>query len=158
MPFYMDRGTTRIALLRWVGSITAPTTTEISNGLHITPMLTPEGIALQTTTTTMDRSKWKDTRNADVPARFSQSGTITGYRDDTNSADLLWRECSVFGATKYLVIRRGIASTTAFAAGQAVEVYKVRIGMRYHGPTGTKAAGLFVPYWVQDHEDEAVVI
>jgi hypothetical protein len=114
----------------WVTTIAsqnAPTTTELNAGIALQATLTADGLnGLQPTTEKVDTSALNSTFNTSVNGRTSfdnvslrlkkQSGTDTIFTTLTRDT------------AGFLVIRRSIAETTAWASAQGVEVYPAVCG------------------------------
>ena len=122
-----DRGFTRVTLLNSLTSLSAPTVAEINAGFNLTPNLAALDGAV--TESTADRTPWKGNQDVQVPIRFSRTFVVRGYRETAGVPDMAYT-LMAYRSSKVLVVRRGIAYATAFAAGQPVETYRIRIGKR----------------------------
>jgi hypothetical protein len=122
-------GNTRVAYVAAISNNAAPTTTELNAGILLNSVMTSDGLqgfepetsdvdntALDSTfdTVTIGRDKYSNT----MLRLKKQSGTDTAYSTLTRNT------------TGYIVVRRDIAATTAWASSQAVEVYPIICGQR----------------------------
>lgn len=131
MPRLVDQGVTRLTWVPGVDgidTITAPTLAELATGRDLTCiMVSTYKVQFDGSDTTSERAVC-ETANVDAPTMENYSGTFELFRqwDDVTeaweTADLLqWLAYKDIG---YFVRRTGFAKDVAYAAGQAVEVYK----------------------------------
>jgi hypothetical protein len=131
VPDIVSDGKTRVSWVPTIASIAAPTTTELNAGMQLQSTLTAAGLSgLQPETAKVDTSSLASTFTTSVNGRTSfgdielefkkQSGTDTIY-------DTLTRDTA-----GYLVVRTGIAESTAWAASQKVRVYPMQCGEVSH--------------------------
>lgn len=129
MPDIFIDGMIRVGYAATIANIQAPTTTELNAGLLLTSLITADGlIGFTAETAKVDNSSLADTFDTVGVGRVSygdtrlrlkkQSGTDTVYTTLTRLT------------TGYIVIRRGVATGTAWTSGQAVEVYPIVCGER----------------------------
>ena len=122
-------GNTRVS---WVGAIaveTAPTVAELNAGILLSSVITPEGlIGFEASTADVDTSALDSTYDTVDIGRDSFSGTMLRLKKQT-TGDTAFTTL-VRAAVGFVVIRRDIASTTAYAAVQACEVYPAKCGRR----------------------------
>jgi hypothetical protein len=120
-------GNTRVAWVPSIANINAPTTTELNAGMLLQSTLTADGLAgfqpetADTPTTSLD-STFNTVRNG----RTSFSGTLLRIKKQ-DGTDTIYNTL-VRDATGYLVIRRSVTSTTAWASAQKVQVYPAVCG------------------------------
>lgn len=114
----------------WVTSIAsqnAPTTTELNAGIDLTSTATADGLmGLQPDTADVDTSSLASTFNSVTNGRASFSNTKLRLKKQSGTDTIfttLTRDTAGF-----LVVRRSIAQSTAWASSQAVEVYPVICG------------------------------
>jgi hypothetical protein len=130
-------GQLRVTFCTAIANQGAPTVAELNAGVDITATLGRDGLNSPTGGQSMDVS--------DVSSRFSKKAagtyggddiTLKGYRDSSNSADLLWTTFPPVsgslpgGTTGFLVARRFGGSTTAWTTGDKVETYPVEVTSR----------------------------
>lgn len=122
-------GMTRVA---WAGSIsnqTNPTAAEMNAGILLQYVITPDGLmGFEASTAEVDNSALASTFDTKTIGRDSYSGTGLRLKKQSDT-DTAFNTLSR-GTAGFLVIRRGIPETTAWTAGQAVEVYPVICGQR----------------------------
>lgn len=122
-------GMTRVAWAPAIASINAPVTMELDAGILLQSVITADGLmGFEATTAEVDTTSLASTFDTKTIGRDSFSGTGLRMKkqDGTDTAyDTLSR-----GASGYIVIRRDVAESTAWASGQAVEVYPVTCGQR----------------------------
>lgn len=117
-------GNTKVA---WVGSIAnihAPTAAELVAGFDWTTRITPDGLKTDAATASVDTSSLASTFGTSQVGRRSFTVELTIKRGSTTPEDQP-KTTLIYGAAGYLVVRRGVAYTTAFTSGDKVEVYPV---------------------------------
>ena len=105
----------------------APTVAEITAGVILHSSITPDGLDIGTTETMVDVGALDSIQDAEVPGRRKDDATLTfKYPGDAAAP---W---TTFAGRPdgFLVLRWGIAATTAIAAAQKVDVRPVRAGVR----------------------------
>lgn len=127
MPDLSFDGMMRVAFVPVIANIAAPTAVELNAGTDLTPRLTPDGLAISTETATIDATKMNSTSNSVRAGRRSFTVSVT-YTRGTAAPELAIETALVYRAVGYLVVRRDIVYTTAWAAAQKVEVYPIEIG------------------------------
>lgn len=152
---YFDRANTRVAILNSVAILGVPSVAELNAGYDISSRLTADGLRPNGNTVTEKRTPWKGGLEVEVPVRRSMSFLLQAYRNTTATTDMLWT-ISRWRSNGVLVVRRGVAVTTAWTAGQAVESYRFTFGLRNHLGSGS-ATTFIVPLLVYEMEDQAVV-
>lgn len=120
-------GKTRVSWVPAVSNINAPTTAELNAGMLLHSTLTADGLAgLRPETADVDTSALDSTFNTNVNGRTSFSGTTLRLKKQTGTDtifDTLTRDTAGF-----LVVRRSIAASTAWASTQKCEVYPALCG------------------------------
>jgi hypothetical protein len=109
-----------------IADIDAPTVAELNAGTDLQQYITPDGLAFPATTGKIDNSNLGSTFTTQTNGRRSFDPMIKFHRTSP-TADVV-RTIMVYGATGFIVIRRGVLKGTAYAAGQEVQVYPVEIG------------------------------
>lgn len=122
-------GMTRYAYVSAIANQNFPTTTELNAGILLTAVMTPDGfVGFEPSTADVDNSSAASTFDTKTIGRDSFSGTKLILKKqsgtDTTYATL------TRGTTGFIVTRRDIDTNTAWASGQAVEVYPVIFGQR----------------------------
>lgn len=120
-------GNTRVYFVPTIANIAAPTVAELNAGTRLDTLMTPDGmVGLEADTGDIDNSKLSSTFNTVTPGRVSFSGTLVRLIKQTGT-DTVYNML-VYGFSGYLVIRRDILASTAWAASQAAEVYPITCG------------------------------
>lgn len=120
-------GRTRVYWVSAIANIAAPTTAELNAGTALTSFMTADGLnGFQPDTAAVDTSALDSTFNTKAPGRANYDNTFLRLKkqDGTDSVYNLL----VYGTAGYVVIRRDVTSTTAWAASQKVEVYPAQCG------------------------------
>ncbi len=127
MPDITSDGKTRVAWVPTIANIQAPTTTELNAGMLLQSTLTADGlVGFAPETADVDTSALDSTFNTTVNGRTSFSGTMFRLKKQSGTDTIfttLTRDTAGF-----VVIRRSIAASTAWASTQAVEVYPALCG------------------------------
>jgi hypothetical protein len=127
MSDLISDGNTKVAFATSIASITAPTVAELTAATDWTTRLTPDGLKTDPATADVDTSSLASTFTTNQPGRRSYTVELTFKRGSTTTEDNPFTTLT-YGATGYLVVRRGVAYTTAFATGDKVEVYPFAAG------------------------------
>jgi hypothetical protein len=123
-------GQVRVAFVPAISNIAAPTTTELNAGTLLQSTLTADGlVGFEATTAEVDTTSLASTFSTKNIGRDEYSGTLLRLKKQTVGSDPV-RTLLARGTTGYVVIRRGIAETTAWASSQQVEVYPIICGRR----------------------------
>jgi hypothetical protein len=124
-------GMTRVAWVPTIANIAAPTTAELNAGTLLQTTITADGLnGLQPDTATVDTSSLASTFNTVTVGRASFSNTRLRIKKQT-ATDTIFNTLTR-GTEGYLVVRRSVAETTAWASTQAVQVYPVVCGEVAH--------------------------
>ncbi|WP_329013236.1 hypothetical protein OG271_04035 [Micromonospora rifamycinica] len=127
MPDITSDGKTRVAWVPSIANINAPTTTELNAGMLLQSTMTADGLAgFRPETADVDTSSLDSTFNTAVNGRTSFSGTMLRLKRQSGTDTIF--DTLVRDAAGYIVIRRSVASTTAWASAQKVEVYPALCG------------------------------
>jgi hypothetical protein len=122
-------GNTRVAWVPAIASQAAPTTTELNAGILLQSTITADGLmGFEPETAPVDSSSLASTFNTQNLGRDSFDNTGLRLKKQTGT-DTVYTTLTR-GTAGYLVIRRGIAETTAWASAQAIEVYPVICAQR----------------------------
>lgn len=133
MARYANDGMIRIQVVATISNIAAPTTAELNAGTNVTNFVTKDGLTVPANQNMVDNASLAETFDSQVVGSFGGPVTLTGIRD--NTADTFW-DLVVYGTNTHLVVRRGIATATAYAAAQKVEVYPIQ----WHEPVPVQTA------------------
>src|SRR5690606_14210283 len=112
MARYANDGMIKATWAPTVADIAAPTVTELTTGVDLECHLTKDGLGITTTENTVDDGALCEAFDAQLPGSYSVAMAMTLKRDNDDLVDP-W---SFFarGDEGYLVIRRGVASATAW--------------------------------------------
>lgn len=135
MAKYANDGMLRVQLVTAVANIQAPSAaTELNVGTHVTGYVTKDGLTVPADQNNVDVATLAEVYNAQVPGSYGGAVEITGMRD--NAADTLW-DLITYNLQRYIAVRRGVPTATAFAAGQKVEIYPAT----FHHPVPDQTGG-----------------
>lgn len=120
-------GMTRVAYVPAISNNASPTTTELNAGILLQSYITADGLeGFEATTADVDTTSLASTFDTLTIGRDSFSGTLLRLKKQTGT-DTVY-DTLVRAVTGYIVIRRDIAETTAWASSQKVEVYPIICG------------------------------
>lgn len=123
-------GNTRVSFVGSIANIASPTTSELNAGTVLQSYITADGLmGFEATTAEVDTTSLASTFNTKSIGRDDFSGTGLRLKKQTYGSDTVFTLLAR-ATSGYIVIRRGIAETTAWASSQAVEVYPVTCGQR----------------------------
>lgn len=142
MSDVINDGKTRVAWVTTIANIAAPTAAELNAGLDFTTRITPDGLSIPAETADVDNSSLASTFTTNRAGRRSFSPEVTFKRGDTAGDDLPWTTLT-YQTLGYLVVRRVLPYTTAWAAAQKVEVYPVECGERNSIPPAPNEVAKF---------------
>lgn len=128
MPRYVHDGKTRVYWVPTIANKAAPTVAELNAGTSLAAFLRKDGLDIPFTQNFSDNADLEDTFDAQSVGTFGANISLTIFRDDTT--DTAW-DLFVYGTAGYIVVRRGAAYSTAWAAAQKCEVYPAQM----HEPT-----------------------
>ncbi|AXH89401.1 hypothetical protein [Micromonospora aurantiaca] len=127
MPDITADGKTRVAWVPSIANINAPTTTELNAGMLLHSTLTADGlVGLRPETADVDTSSLDSTFSTTVNGRTSFSGTMLRLKKQSGTDTIF--DTLVRDAVGFLVVRRSVAASTAWASAQKVEVYPALCG------------------------------
>lgn len=127
MPDITSDGKTRVYWVTTIANINAPTTTELNAGIALQSTQTADGLAgFRPDTADVDTSALDSTFNTTVNGRTSFSGTLLRLKKQSGTDTIF--TTLIRDTAGYVVVRRSIASTTAWASAQAIEVYPALCG------------------------------
>ncbi|CBG73140.1 hypothetical protein SCAB_61191 [Streptomyces scabiei 87.22] len=142
MSDVINDGKTRVYWVTTIANIAAPTVAELNAGLNFTERITPDGLNIPAETADVDNSSLASTFTTNRAGRRSFSPEVTFKRGDNPTDDLPWTTLP-YQTTGYLVVRRILAYTTAWAAAQKCEVYPVECGERNSIPPAPNEVAKF---------------
>ena len=110
-----------------VADIAAPTTTEITAGEVLHDFLTMDGFTIDFSMADIDTTALSSTFNSMLPGRLELT-TETTFKDQGRTV-APWTTFAD-NVEGFLIVRRNVPATDAFADGDAVECYPVQAGTR----------------------------
>jgi hypothetical protein len=123
-------GQVRVAFVPAIANIAAPTVAELNAGTLLHQTMTGDGlIGFEATTAEVDTTSLASTFSTKTIGSDEYSGTMLRLKKQTVGADTI-RSTLTRGTAGNIVVRRGIAETTAWASSQQVEVYPIICGRR----------------------------
>ena len=135
-------GKIRVAWATSISNINAPTVAELEAGQDFTTRITPDGLSIPMETADVDNSNIASTFTTNLAGRQSSTPEVTFKRGDNSTDDAPYSTLT-YQAMGYLVVRRILPYTTAWAAGQEVEVYPVQCGQRNSIPPAPNEVSKF---------------
>lgn len=122
MSDFVWDGKTRVWWLTSCSSTSAPTVAEINAGVDLTQKVTKGGIkGFGVTNNTVPADNISTTFAGKRPGTWSTDPTLEVLDDD--GTDTVWNALGTRDTAGFLVIRKGVAYTTAVAAAQKVSVH-----------------------------------
>lgn len=151
-------GKTRVAWATSISNISAPTVAELEAASDWTTRITPDGLNITPETADVDNSHLASTFTTNRAGRRSFTAEVTFKRGD-NAGDDEPFETLKYQTTGYLIVRRVLPYTTAWAAGQEVEVYPVECGEPQQTPPAPNEVAKFMsPMKITDDPDTDAVV
>ena len=121
---YMFDAFTKVYLVPTIADIAAPTVAELAAGTDISCWLTPDGLDTGVSESAIDVATLCSTVDGETPGTSKYAPSLKLFRGTTDTAWI----AVVHNTAVHLVVRRGVATDTAWAAAQKVEVYKGKYG------------------------------
>lgn len=119
-------GMTRVSWVPTIANIAAPTVAELNAGTTLQSTLIPAGMeGWENTTAEVDNTSLASVFDTKLPGRQSFSGTGLVFKKQTPT-DTIFNLMTTPNTDGYIVVRDGMAESTAWATSQNVEVYPVR--------------------------------
>lgn len=138
MPDLGFDGMIKASWVTTIANIAAPTVAELNAGVSLEGVLVPDGLTISVKTGEVDNSKMNSIANTVIVGRGTWDVTVKYIRGDAaNTAAVAVETAFAPKANGYLVVRRDIVATTAWAVAQKVEVYPGQIA--YANPDAPKA-------------------
>jgi len=130
MPDSFADARTRVGWASAVAVLGLPTAAELTAGILLNSIITPDGlVGFEATTADVDTGALDSEYDTVGVGRDSFSGTMLRLKKQT-TGDVTYTTLGAKGVFGFLVIRRDLAVTTAWLAGQLVEVYPAVTGRR----------------------------
>lgn len=144
-------GKTKVSFVTTLASESAPSAATLTAGTSLEHFITADGlIGFEPDTADVDNSALDSTFDTKVAGRASFSNTALRLKKVTNGADTVY-DLFVRDLSGYIVIRRGIVATTAWASTQRAEVYPVITGETKNLPPESNTVQKYeVPFKISD--------
>jgi hypothetical protein len=121
-------GQTRVSFVASIANILAPTAAELTAGILLMAVMTPDGlIGFEPTTADVDNSALNSTFDTKTIGRDSFSGTMLRFKKQL-TGDTAYSTIRR-GVTGFIAVRRDLDNATAWLAAQNAEVYPVIFGL-----------------------------
>lgn len=118
-------GTTRASYVASIASIAAPTVAELNAGTALESIITPDGLDITPSTAAVDLGALNSTVDTEGAGRRKFDVKMTIKRQTPTDTAL---SLFPYRTSGYIVVRDNIASGTAWAASQNVQVYPIQTG------------------------------
>src|SRR3954463_5748607 len=124
MPDLGFDGMIKVSWVTTLTNIAAPTAVQLTAGTPLESALVADGLTISADTGEIDNSKMDSTANTVIVGRGTWTLSIKYVRGDAANTYATAIETAMAPkANGFLVVRRDILSTVAWAAAQKVEVY-----------------------------------
>lgn len=129
MADFSSDGMTRVAFVPAIANLAAPTTTELNAGILLQAVITADGLeGFEATTSDVDNTALNSLFDTVTIGRDKYSNTMLRFKKQL-TGDTAYTTL-VRGTTGFIVIRRDVLETTAWASSQNVEDYPIICGQR----------------------------
>lgn len=127
MADIVSDGMTKVAFVTTIAAPAAPTAAEMAAGEDLEGFLTPDGLGMDFGNDSVDVTALSSTYNAELPGRLTLSTELTFKHQGDTVAPF-----STFAGKPegYIVVRRNVDATDAWAENDVIETYPVQIGIR----------------------------
>lgn len=141
---------TWVAAVDGIVDINAPTIAELDAGTDIQDKMNPDGLNFPAATGSVDNSNLGSDMNTNQVGRRSISGASLKMQRQTQANDAV-ANMLAYGEEGFVVLRRGLDKTAAWAAGQEVKVYPGQCGEASEPQSGPEQIWIYdVPIAVTD--------
>lgn len=131
MADIINDGMTKVSYVPTISSTAGPTVAELNAGTALESFLLQDGFSHDSSNESVETTALSSTYDTALPGRRTLETSLTMKFQGDASAPFSTLAGNPDG---YLVVRRFVAATTAWAAGQTVEVYTVQYGDRKRLP------------------------
>jgi hypothetical protein len=153
----LSDGNVAVSWVPSIASIAAPTVAELNAGTKLeAEFITPDGLKTDAETGSIDTSSLGSTFNTSAAGRRKYDIALTIKRKTV--ADVAYN-LLIFRAEGFVVVRRTVAASTAWIAGQEVEVYPVQCGEAQRvAPEENSVTKVIVPMFLTAEPDTRAVV
>lgn len=149
-------GNVKISFVAAISNIHAPTAAELNGGTSLESLITPTGYKNKPNTAPVDLSSLASTFTTQGVGRRSFAISLELKRQ--TPTDPVYNLLT-YKAVGYLAVRKTLAATTAFATGQAVEVYPIMCGQREEAdPAPNEVQKYTSPMMVTSDPDDSATV
>lgn len=135
-------GKTRVAYVAAIANKAAPTVAELNAGLLLQQTMTADGLmGFEANTADVDTTSLASTFDTVTVGRDSFSGTALRIKKQ-DGTDTIFNTLQK-GVTGFIVVRRYVLQTTAWAAAQKVNVYPIICGTERELPPEANTVGKY---------------
>jgi hypothetical protein len=139
-------GQIKVTYVPAIANIAAPTVAELGAGTDLECLITGDGFAPTVNEEVVSIPKLCETINAEAPGRATHQIVLTLVRQDETADDVAWTTL-LRNTAGHLVVRYGSAHSTAYAAGDDVQVFPGKAGERRPQSPEANGAILFQSQW-----------
>jgi len=158
MSDLLNDGNIKASFVLTIASIAAPTVPELTAGsaVSLESVITPNGLKITPSTANVDTSNVASTFTTQAVGRRSYAIEVEMKRQTGTDAAY---NALPYRTSGYLVVRRKLAASTAFASTQEVEVYPVQTGEpALSQPAANEVQKFTVPMMVTSDPNTRAVI
>lgn len=139
-------GRVRVTWCSAIANTAAPTTAELNAGTALEGFITPDGLDIGMDTGGVDNSNLGSTFTTMKAGRKKPSVSIKFHHDSPTDTPY---NLFTYRTNGYLVVRRGVDRTTAWASGDKVETYPLEAGeTSQEKPTPDSTWDFTAPFFV----------
>ena len=120
-------GQVKVSFVPTIANIAAPTVAELTAGTSLESRLTPDGLNITFDDSMIDNSALNSDYSTEAVGRSKVSVELKYKAQEVGSTDPV-KTALAHLAEGFLVVRRGVVSSQAFAAADSVEVYPAQCG------------------------------
>lgn len=127
MPDILADGNTRAAFVSTISNINSPTVAELNAGIQLQSVITADGLSgFQPSSAQVPTDALNSTANTTLPGRDQFSGVKLRFKKQSGT-DTAFNTLTK-NTLGFVVVRRDVLETTAWASAQAVQVYPIAVG------------------------------
>ncbi len=158
MPDIIVDAKTRVAWVPAIANINAPTVAELNAGMLLQSTMTPSGLTgFQPETARVDTSSLASRFNTGRVGKASFSGTRLEMKKQSGTDTI--HDTMLYQTTGYVVVRRSISQSTAWAASQKVSVYPAECGeVAYVDPEENTVERYQIPVEITDDPQQRATV
>lgn len=128
MPDLVTDGFIRVYWVLAIANINAPTVAELNAGTRLDTTMTADGLNISASTAAVDLSALSSTYGTEGVGRRSFSDPSLTIKRQTGTDSVF--NALVYQTNGFVVVRRNVLASTAWASGDKAEVYPAQLGER----------------------------